>query len=385
MLTLLAVALLAAVAVFWKNREEYSDSLVDEKLEDNRIAPLLKGINYLLSDQPDQALQEMVQVARIRSESAEVYMALGEMFRAQGEYGRAVRIHQNLLARPEVSQALSFQAYVSLGRDFQAGGLLDRALRHYAKALEIQTDHLESLQACLRIREQSHEWDKAEWLVSRLEQIQDVSYHEHRAYLKAEMAADAYEKGDIALCHTLIDEALALSMACTHAHLLRIQTHIDKKAFEAALSQASLFLKFVKKEHNALLPSVLMSDELFYNTYAEAFLLEAWGIRHDIELGIAWIENITKLKSADEGKALRERLNLKDVSLRHELRLLAMDKVESNLVEQTKYWRLTMKLFACKKCGVQVHDMRYQCPKCNLWGTMEPMQAANVFGEEQNA
>ncbi|OIP99290.1 MAG: hypothetical protein AUK35_08335 [Zetaproteobacteria bacterium CG2_30_46_52] len=385
MFTLLAVATLVALAIFWKNREEYSDSSLDEKSEDDRVAPLLKGINYLLSDQPDQALQEMVQVAKIRSESAEVYMALGEMFRAQGEYGRAVRIHQNLLARPDVPKELSFQAYVSLGRDFQAGGLLDRALRHYAKALEIQTDHLESLQACLRIREQSHEWDKAEWLVSRLEQIQDVSYHDHRAYLKAEMASDAYENGDILACHALVDEALALSMACTHAHLLLIQTHIDEKAFDKALSQASLFLKHVKKEHHALLPSVLMSDEAFYNSYAEAFLLEAWTKRHDTELGIAWIENITKMKSAAEGKALRERLNLKDVSLRHELRLLAMDKVDSNLVEQTKYWRLTMKLFACKKCGVQVHDMRYHCPKCNLWGTMEPMQAANVFGEEQNA
>ena len=185
---LIAVAVLVTVALLWKNREDFTEDSSEHEAEDIRVTPLLRGINYLLSDKPDQALQEMVQVAKIRSESAEVYMALGEMFRAQGEYSRAVRIHQNLLARPDVSADLHFQAYVSLGRDFQAGGLLDRALRHYDKALAIQSDHLESLNACLRIREQSHEWEDAEWLVSRLEQIESVSYHEHRADRKAEMA-----------------------------------------------------------------------------------------------------------------------------------------------------------------------------------------------------
>ncbi|HID36880.1 MAG TPA: heat-shock protein, partial [Ghiorsea sp.] len=139
---LMAVAVMVAAALIWKNREEFSEQDLEEPPEDIRVSPLLRGINFLLSDKPDRALQEMVQVAKIRSESVEVYMALGEMFRAQGEYGRAVRIHQNILARPDVSSDLHFQAYVALGRDFQAGGLLDRALKHYAKALAMQTDHL---------------------------------------------------------------------------------------------------------------------------------------------------------------------------------------------------------------------------------------------------
>jgi len=126
LLIIVAVAALVIAALLWKKKDDldFTDSTVEHELEDTRVTPLLRGINYLLSDKPDQALQEMVQVAKIRSESAEVYMALGEMFRSQGEYGRAVRIHQNLLARPEVSLEFQFQAYVSLGRDFQAGGLL---------------------------------------------------------------------------------------------------------------------------------------------------------------------------------------------------------------------------------------------------------------------
>lgn len=385
MFLLLATAVLAAAVLFWKNRRFNAESNDEEQPEDVRVAPLLKGINFLLSDQPDQALQEMVQVAKIRSESAEVYLALGEMFRAQGEYGRAVRIHQNLLARPDVDKDIHFQAYVSLGRDFQAGGLLDRALRHYAKALEMKPDHLESLSACLRIREQSHEWDKAEWLVSRLEQIRDTSYHEDRAYLKAEMASDAYEKGDISVCKSLVEEALGLAAACTHAHLLMIRLYIDAHQFDAALQQATLFLEQVKCKHHALIPGALMVDANFYAQAAERFLFDAWKLHHDVEFAVAWIEQLSKFQSPESAKVLQQKLDIQSLSLRHELRLLAMHDADNNLIEQSKYWRMTMKLYACKTCGVQVHDMRYHCPKCNAWGSMEPFQGSHIFGEEQHA
>lgn len=96
LLAVTAIALVVLVALLLRPVQKGSEARVEE---DERISPLLRGINYLLSDEPDRALQEMVQVARLRSEAAEVYMALGEMFRSKGEIGRAVRIHQNLLAR----------------------------------------------------------------------------------------------------------------------------------------------------------------------------------------------------------------------------------------------------------------------------------------------
>ncbi len=383
-ITLMFVAALIAVILIWKNREDFSEPEAEEVVEDVRVSPLLRGINYLLSDKPDRALQEMVQVAKIRSESAEVYMALGEMFRAQGEYGRAVRIHQNILARPDVPTELHFQAYVSLGRDFQAGGLLDRALKHYAKALAMQPDHLPSLYACLRIREQSQEWDEAEWLVSRLEQVEHQSYHEHRAYLKSEMAEMALEKGDVPLSESLAIEAIKLSPSCTHAHLLRLRQLIVATEYEQALAQAELFLNQTKPEHHMLLPEALMLDHQFYRAYGEKFLLDMWHKHHDVEVGVRWVEQVSALDGVQAAKALKDKLVLKGLSLRHELRLTALDDIDSNLVQQAKCWRLSMKMFACKQCGVQVHDMRWQCPKCNTWGSMEPLQGLHIFGEEQH-
>jgi len=387
LLIVIAVAALVAAALLWKKREDidFADASLEHEPEDTRVTPLLRGINYLLSDKPDQALQEMVQVAKIRSESAEVYMALGEMFRTQGEYGRAVRIHQNLLARPEVSLEFQFQAYVSLGRDFQAGGLLDRALKHYAKALAIQPDHIESLHACLRIREQSNEWDEAEWLVSRLEQVENQSAHEHRAYLKAEMAKDAFDKQDITLAEALLDEALKLSAACSHAHLLRVELFIMEENFDKAVEQTNHFLTDVKEEHHVLLPKILLQHMKFYEQYAKSFLLAYWQNNKNIELGVTWVEKTAKLVGLAQAADLQKTLDLKNLSLRHELRLMALQGGSDNLHKQAKEWRLLSKMFACKQCGVQVHDMRWHCPKCHHWGTMEPLKGAYTFGEEQHA
>ena len=383
--SLITVAVILTIVALWKNREDLSDEQKDEFIEDARVPSLLRGINYLLSDEPDRALQEMVHVAKNRTESAEVYLALGEMFRAQGEYGRAVRIHQNLLARPDVPEDLHFQAYLSLGRDFQAGGLLDRALKHYGKALAIKPDHLESLKSCLRIREQSHEWDEAEWLVSRLEQIQDKSYHEHRAYLKAEMAKLALAQGDVPLCESLCIESLKLSESCSHAHVLTIEYLMKNKQWEQVTEQAKRFLAQVRPEHFALLISPLMDNGTFYKKHAQPFLHETWNAHQDAEFAVTWIEQTSQASGLKDALELKDKLEIKGLSLRHELRLQALSAENSNLVTQAKQWRMTMKHYVCKVCGVEVHDMRWQCPKCNKWGTMNPILNSHNFGEEEHA
>ncbi|MDX8383948.1 MAG: heat-shock protein [Ghiorsea sp.] len=378
------VAMLVAASLFWRNQDEFSREIDEEKPEDTRVNPLLRGINFLLSDQPDQALQEMVQVAKIRSESADVYMALGEMFRAQGEYGRAVRIHQNLLARPDVPLELHFQAYVSLGRDFQAGGLLDRALRHYAKALAIQPDHLESIRSCLRIREQSQEWTEAEWLVSRLEQIENIPQHKHRAYLYAEMAKQAFDEANFLACEEHALTALKLSSSCGHAHLLLMTCWMQEKKFSQVTEQVAIFLEDVQLEHHVLLPEIMLLDADFYAHFAQPLLHEAWLKHYDVEFGVCWIESLLKTQGLGAAKPLKEKLNMQDVSLRHELRLLVLSEHDDNLVLQAKTWKQSMKHYGCKKCGVQVHDMRWQCPKCNTWGSMVPLQASQIFGDEEH-
>jgi len=371
-MSLIAAALLVMVALYW--RQIQFDERNRELPEDDRVTPLLKGINFLLSDEPDLALQEMVQVARLRSEAADVYMALGEMFRAKGEIGRAVRIHQNILARPDVPKELHLLAHMALGKDFQTGGLLDRALRQYEKALMMKPDHVGALEASLRIREQSREWIEAEELLSRLEQIQGDKLHLHRAYLFAEMAA-AELSNDTTRSEKSAIRALDLDDSCAHAYIVLVKIYLKKGGFDEAVKMLSRMQQKVPEHTHLLVPFIVANDK-FYRTHGHEMLLTYWNASRDEELALSWLE---ALKDTSGIEKLKSELGYSPSSLRASLRLAGVDETpDSPLAVHAKQWRKKMKHFICNQCGVKVVELRWQCPQCHSWGSMHAIREEDL-------
>jgi len=359
---ILSVAVLLLVWVlFWRQWQQ--DDELPSIEHDERVTPLLRGINYLLTDEPDRALQEMVQVAKLRSEAADVYMALGEMFRSHGEIGRAVRIHQNILARPDVSSELYLQAHFALAKDFQTGGLLDRALRHYQKVLDVRSDHLDALTASLRIREQSSEWLKAESLLSRIERLQGDEDSLHRAYLWGALAQDALQNKDYPVAQEYINNALDLAKSCGHAYILLVDLALQQNDTEK-LKHALSEMQRETPSYLHLLIGLLQSD------VCHDELMMYWQQQHDHELALAWMEEVARC-NLSEATALRGKMGFVPSGLRESLRLAAMGmNDDTSFVLQAKKWRVSMKHYGCRQCGVQTVDMRWQCPQCHQWGTM---------------
>jgi len=366
LLVLLLAGLLVAWVLFWRQWQQDDEPPSVEY--DERISPLLRGINYLLTDEPDRALQEMVQVAKLRSEAADVYMALGEMFRSHGEIGRAVRIHQNILARPDVSSELYLQAHFALAKDFQTGGLLDRALRHYQKVLDVRSDHLDALTASLRIREQSSEWLKAEALLSRIERLQGDEDSLHRAYLWGALAEDAMQSGVYDVAQEYIHNALNLAKSCGYAHILLVRLALEKRDDEKLYHALSTMQKQAPDYVHLLMPILLQSD-----VSTDELMLYCQD-KNDHELALAWMEELAK-DDMSAALALREKLGFVPSGLRESLRLAAMGmNSDAYFVEEAKKWRLSMKHYGCRKCGVQIVDMRWQCPQCHQWGSMSAIK-----------
>jgi len=128
-----------------------------------------------------------------------------------------------------------------------------------------------------------------------------------------------------------------------------------------------------------------MKHKAFYQDVAKDFLMQQWQKKNETEMGMAWVEATLREEGRQVAQALRDQLQFTDLSLRHELRLLSIGDEKTNLAEQAKTWRLSSKMYTCKQCGVQVHAMRWHCPKCNKWGTMEPIQTSQPFGEQEHA
>ncbi len=375
LLAITAAALVVLVALLLRPEKAPEE---EQPREDARISPLLRGINYLLSDEPDRALQEMVQVARLRSEAADVYMALGEMFRSKGEIGRAVRIHQNLLARPDLPESMVLQAHLALARDFQSGGLLDRALRQYGHALELQPDHTGALEACLRIREQSSEWEEAEELLTRLEQVRGESYGSHRAYLLAEMARRCLERRDRHGAREHARRALELDPACAPARMVEIELELAGGNFADAVASLEACWQH-SREHFPLLVPLIVGHGSFYRKHGEALLQRLWEASGDSELFLAWLAERLREDGREKAAAWVREQGYEPDCLRNSLRLMAMIGEEDDAhVGFARQWQKLARNYACEICGVEVVEMRWQCPQCHAWGSMHPKREEKI-------
>ena len=119
-----------------------------------------KGLNALLDEDPDKAIEIFVDIARLDPETAELHFALGSLFRQRGDIERAVRVHQNLLARPDLSNETVGKARFELGQDFLKAGLLDRAEETFHQLAGTHYANQAS-RALLEIYQREKEWKRA--------------------------------------------------------------------------------------------------------------------------------------------------------------------------------------------------------------------------------
>jgi lipopolysaccharide biosynthesis regulator YciM len=145
----------AALGYFFARFGESED---DQASTDRLNADYLKGINYVLNEEPDRAVELFTRMAELDDEALETHFALGSLFRKRGEVDRAIRVHQNLMARPSLSQMQKIQAEAALAEDYLSAGLFDRAESLFQKLSESPDFRVQALKRLIRIYEVTREW-----------------------------------------------------------------------------------------------------------------------------------------------------------------------------------------------------------------------------------
>src|SRR5947209_13368505 len=108
---------------------------IKQLMSESRQLPrsYFKGLNFLLNEQPDKAIEAFIEVVKVDPQTVELHFALGSLFRRRGETERAIRMHRNLLERPDLGGEQRLHAMVELGQDYLKAGLLDRAEEMFLK------------------------------------------------------------------------------------------------------------------------------------------------------------------------------------------------------------------------------------------------------------
>ena len=179
---------------------------------DNRQAPkaYFKGLNFLLNEQQDQAIDAFIEAVQIDPDTSELHFALGNLFRRRGEYERAVRVHQHLLSRADLSSDDRHRAQHALALDYLKAGLLDRAEEALRK-LEGTRFETQARLALLANYERSRDWHNATVVAQQLESSGQGSFKGRLAHYLCEQAATLVVAQDSNQAQALLLQAVNIA------------------------------------------------------------------------------------------------------------------------------------------------------------------------------
>ena len=352
-------------------------------------ADYFKGINYVLNEQPDKAIEAFIKVLEVDSETAETHLALGRLYRQRGEVDRAIRIHQNLIARESLELEQRHAALLELGRDYWAAGLFDRAEAIYAELVDSDEYQVQALQQLTEIYEQEKDWSQAISTARQLEQATGRTLAPVIAqYCCEEAERSRLERSRDAALASLA-QALEVDENCARASLLRGDIQAEMQDWQSAISA----YENVEHQDPDYLPETVSRLQYCCSklgrtesllTYLSRLLQRYGGTT--VALGVA------ELKREHEGapaaaRFLSQRLSERP-SLRGYKRFLELADPHTKETDEPRLallHQLTDQLlrgrpvYQCQHCGFPAKSLHWQCPGCRHWDSVKPVRG--VEGE----
>jgi lipopolysaccharide biosynthesis regulator YciM len=341
----------------------------------------LKGLNFLLNEQTDQALEHFLRMVRVDDKTIETHFALGSLFRRRGEVDRAIRIHQNIIARPDLAAEQRDQALYSLAKDYLGAGLLDRAEKLFVRLAQGSRYQVQALDSLCGIYELERDWEKAIDAGQRLEVLGGRSLALQIAHYHCELAEAAAEKNDYASARQFVKKAQAgrprtLRGALTRAHIARDMDDnktalklyhriIDEHTYLIAEALPEMVTIYERENATAALDKALKS--MLQKNPEMNSLVAYTAIVNDLG-GIPVIDECVEQYMLNE-PTLGEFVELQQLSSgdtgSNEAALVKVRGALSKLASATPRYQ-------CQECGFSSQRLLWQCPSCRNWETQRP-------------
>lgn len=338
-----------------------------------------KGIQYLLSDDPDHAIEEFTKSVQVNSDTIETYVALGNLFRSKGDIDRAIRIRQTIILRPNVEERIKTRALYDLGLDYKTGGFLDRALEAFLDSLEKQPSSITALEEVEKIYEEMEDWENAFSIRKKISRLSKADHRNILAHHKTELAKSYFEKGDIANAKSAFKKAMSIDKTCLDAYLHLGDLHFHEGDYKKAMStwkkavKISTGLTFLVYERLENLYGKLKNLK-----QVEKVLKESLQFKEDSFIHLALARYMLNENNYDGALTeLKTALEL-DPSLWKTRRMIGETLLESGRAEEAlESYRELLSFFndpcldfQCANCGYLSADLKWKCPECKKWDTI---------------
>ncbi len=352
-------------------------------------ADYFKGLNLLLNEQPDKAIDVFVKMLQVDNDTVETHLALGNLFRSRGEGDRAIRIHQNLIARPTLSKEQRALALFELSQDYLRAGLLGRAEALFLELLKQGAYRAESLEKLLDIYQQEKAWEKAIDTARRYELLAGRRMNLEIAHFYCELGDGFFASGEHKSAVKMARRALNVDRRCVRATLLQASVEKANGDCKAAIKS----LRQVEKQAPRFLPEIvapLLScyQSLGKTTEAEHYL-EYLSAKYGGITPLLGLADLLRQRGNEQEaserivKSLSKRPSVRGLDHLIELHLANSEgTARENLLILKGLTRrlLEEKLpYRCGHCGFKVKALQWRCPTCKDWASIQPVQG--VVGE----
>lgn len=362
---------------------------IKQLLSESRSLPkgYFKGLNFLLNEQPDKAIDAFIEIVKLDPETADLHFALGNLFRRRGETERAIRMHQNLLLRPDLPSEQRMQAQYELGQDFLKAGLLDRAEEVFQE-LTGTSYSIQARRALLEIFQREKEWRQAIDAAQALQNSGTGSRNKQIAQFYCELAEDE-------LVNTHPEKALPL---------LETALSIDRMSVRATILTGDALVALGKPEEALAIWRRVEKQSISHTVLVAQRLMEGFQTVGRPQEGISLLKSyLSEMASIDLLEVLfkavlkQNGVEAANTLVHDELRrtptLLGLDKLlEAQLLvvppeirEDLSFVRNLVQRYAsrlsryqCSHCGFEARQFYWQCPGCHQWETYPPKRVEEM-------
>lgn len=341
----------------------------------------LTGLNFLVNEQPDRAIDAFLEAVRVDPQTIELHFALGSLFRRRGEIDRAIRMHQSLVDRDDLTPDQRTQALGELGQDFLKAGLLDRAEAVFTRLRDTGMRQV-ALKQLLEIYQQEKDWAKAIEVAEALPNAESALMLREMANFHCELGADELARGRIDEAVLSFRRALDANRQCVRANILLGDAMLARDDVDAALEAWQ---------------QVERQNPIYLALVAER-VIDGYGRRGRRDEGLqllhAWLGRYPSLDLLDaifqwelERGGPQAAYNLVREELRRNPTVLGLDKLlEAALLTAQPEQRPDIELvkglihghtrrvarYRCEACGFKARQFYWRCPACGGWETYPP-------------
>ncbi|MGQ5290338.1 lipopolysaccharide assembly protein LapB [Pectobacterium actinidiae] len=384
MLELLFLLLPVAAAYGWYMGRRSAQQ--DKEQESNRLSrEYVTGVNFLLSNQQDKAVELFLDMLKDDSNTFEAHLTLGNLFRSRGEVDRAIRIHQALTESASLTFEQRLLAVQQLGRDYMAAGLYDRAEESFNQLVDEEDFRRSALQQLLQIHQATSDWQTAIDVAEKLVKMGKDSLRVDIAHFYCELALLAMGSDDLDKALTFLKKGAAANRQCARASIMMGRIYMAQQDYSRAVEALRQVLDQDKELVSETLPMLQecyqhLDKPLDWANFLKRCVEENTGATAELMLA----DILEREEGAEVAQAYINRQLQRHPTMRvfHRLMDFHLHEAEDGRTKENLQGLRDMvgeqirtkPRYSCRKCGFTSQSLYWQCPSCRTWASVKPIR-----------